>query len=194
VKVPNGPSEEQKRPSLRLPQRSDGSEPLSREGRLLAPLDPSSAPIGNERVAACVLLIGALRKGCAFYFIWLTQHLLRPLIESGVRAGEGDWLIRSVQKGSAVAFLPTRRTDSLCLGQFASLGLGLPSCGQPSPSPTHFLANNVAQKVVLDLRRRLYTHLQTMPPSFFEHERTGQLLARSRKRCRCAPVVGHNRD
>jgi ABC-type multidrug transport system fused ATPase/permease subunit len=64
------------------------------------------------------------------------------------------------------------------LGAVCLVGVGVAFMRAALSFAHTFLANNVAQKVVLDLRRRLYTHLQTMPPSYFEHERTGQLLAR----------------
>jgi ABC-type multidrug transport system, ATPase and permease components len=159
---------------LRIPQRSNGGELLSRGDafwRLLSFFRPYW-----ERVAACVLLIG-VAEGLRFYFIWLTQHLLRPLIESGVQAGEGDWLIRTVQKGLQWLFFDASDRITL-LGAVCLVGVGVAFMGAALSFAHTFLANNVAQKVVLDLRRRLYTHLQTMPPSYFEHERTGQLLAR----------------
>ncbi len=159
---------------LRIPQRSNGGELLSRGDafwRLLFFFRPYW-----ERVAACVLLIG-VAEGLRFYFIWLTQHLLRPLIESGVRAGEGDWLIRTVQKGLQWLFSDASDRITL-LGAVCLVGVGVAFMRAALSFAHTFLANNVAQKVVLDLRRRLYTHLQTMPPSYFEHERTGQLLAR----------------
>ena len=159
---------------LRIPQRSNGGKRLSRGDafwRLLSFFRPYW-----ERVAACVLLIG-VAEGLRFYFIWLTQHLLRPLIESGVRAGEGDRLIRTVQKGLQWLFSDASDRITL-LGAVCLVGVGVAFMRAALSFAHTFLANNVAQKVVLDLRRRLYTHLQTMPPSYFEHERTGQLLAR----------------
>jgi len=129
-----------------------------------------------KRVVICVSLIGAA-EGLRFYFIWLTQHLLRPLIESGIRAGEGDWLIRSVQK--ALHWLLTDASHRLTLlAAVCLVGIGVAILRAALSFAHTFLANNIAQKVVLDLRRRLYFHLQLMQPSFFEHERTGQLLAR----------------
>jgi subfamily B ATP-binding cassette protein MsbA len=156
------------------PNRSDGSKPKRERDafwRLLIFFRPYW-----KRAVACVLLIGAA-EGLRFYFIWLTQHLLRPLIESGVRAGEGDWLIRSVQKGLQWLFADASNRLTL-LGAVCLVGVGVAIMRATISFAHTFLANNIAQKVVLDLRRRLYTHLQTMPPSFFEHERTGQLLAR----------------
>jgi len=157
-----------------IPQRSDGSELLGKGDafwRLLSFFRPYW-----KRVAACILLIG-VAEGLRFYFIWLTQHLLRPLIESGVRTGEGDWLIRTVQKGLQLLF--SNASDRIALlGAVCLVGVGVAFMRAALSFAHTFLANNVAQKVVLDLRRRLYTHLQTMPPSYFEHERTGQLLAR----------------
>lgn len=129
-----------------------------------------------KRATACVLSIGAA-EGLRFYFIWLTQHLLRPLIESGISTAEGDWFIRITQKGIQWLFASASNRLTL-LGSVCLVGIGI-AFARAVLSFTHtFLANNIAQKVVLDLRRRLYTHLQAMPPFFFEQERTGQLLAR----------------
>lgn len=129
-----------------------------------------------KRGVACVLLIGAT-EGLRFYFIWLTQHLLRPLIESGVKPGEGDLVIRTVQK--ALQWLFSDASSRLTL--FAAVcfvGTGIAIMRAVLSFAHTFLANSIAQKVVLDLRRRLYAHMQLMTPSFFEQERTGQLLAR----------------
>ncbi len=129
-----------------------------------------------KRAVTCVMLIGA-SEGLRLYFIWLTQHLLRPLIESGIRTGEGDWLVSLVQKALhwLVADVSPRFTllAAVCL-----VGMGVAILRAALSFAHTFLANNIAQKVVLDLRRRLYSHLQLMQPSFFEQERTGQLLAR----------------
>jgi len=155
-------------------QRSDGKELLGKGDafwRLLVFFRPYW-----KRVTACVLLIGAA-EGLRFYFIWLTQHLLRPLIESGVREGEGDWLIQTVQKGLRWLFADASDRITL-LGAVCIVGFAVAVMRAVLSFAHTFLANSVAQKVVLDLRRRLYTHLQAMPPSFFERERTGQLLAR----------------
>ncbi|MCX7642287.1 MAG: ABC transporter ATP-binding protein/permease [Armatimonadetes bacterium] len=129
-----------------------------------------------KRVVTCVLLIGAA-EGLRFYFIWLTQDLLRPLIKSGIRAGEGDLFISAVQKGLNWLFtdVPHRLTF---LAAVCIVGVVVAVLRAALSFAHTFLANNIAQKVVLDLRRRLYSHLQLMSPSFFEHERTGQLLAR----------------
>ncbi len=42
----------------------------------------------------------------------------------------------------------------------------------------HFLMSWVGERVVADLRQRVYRHLLTMPPSFFHQNRTGELLSR----------------
>jgi len=129
-----------------------------------------------KRVVLCIALIGAA-EGLRFYFIWLTQHLLRPLIESGLQTGEGDWLIRLVQNGLHWMFGEDFPRLTL-LSAVCLVGLMVAVARAVLSFAHTFLANNIAQKVVLDLRRHLYAHLQLMPPSFFEHERTGQLLAR----------------
>ena len=129
-----------------------------------------------RRVVTCVLLIGAA-EGLRFYFIWLTQHLLRPLIESGIRVREGDWLISAVQKAFHWFFTDASPRLTL-LAAVCLVGVVIAVLRAALSFAHTFLANNIAQKVVLDLRRRLYSHLQLMQPSFFEHERTGQLLAR----------------
>lgn len=129
-----------------------------------------------KRVVTCVLLIGAA-EGLRFYFIWLTQHLLRPLIESGIRVREGDWLISAVQKAFHWFFTDASPRLTL-LAAVCLVGVVIAVLRAALSFAHTFLANNIAQKVVLDLRRRLYSHLQLMQPSFFEHERTGQLLAR----------------
>lgn len=157
-----------------VPQRSDRSELLGKKDAFWRLM--SFFRSYWKRVVVCILLIGAA-EGLRFYFIWLTQHLLRPLIESGVRAGEGDWLIRAVQKGLQWLFVDASNRLTL-LGAVCLVGVGVAVMRAVLSFAHTFLANNVAQKVVLDLRRHLYAHLQTMPPSFFEHERTGQLLAR----------------
>ncbi len=124
-----------------------------------------------KRVVLCIALIGAA-EGLRFYFIWLTQHLLRPLIESGLQTGEGDWLIRLIQNGLHWMFGEDFPRLTL-LSAVCLVGLMVAVARAVLSFAHTFLANNIAQKVVLDLR-----HLQLMPPSFFEHERTGQLLAR----------------
>ncbi|MGQ9463210.1 MAG: ABC transporter ATP-binding protein [Candidatus Fervidibacter sp.] len=129
-----------------------------------------------KRGVACVLLIGAT-EGLRFYFIWLTQHLLRPLIESGVKLGEGDLVIGTVQK--ALQWLFSDASGRLILlAAVCLVGTGIAIVRAVLSFAHTFLANSIAQKVVLDLRRRLYAHIQSMTPSFFEQERTGQLLAR----------------
>ncbi|MEJ7614082.1 MAG: hypothetical protein SQA66_10620, partial [Candidatus Fervidibacter sacchari] len=152
---------EAKMKKSQVPHWSDGKELLVKGDafwRLLAFFRPYW-----KRVAACVLLIGAA-EGLRFYFIWLTQHLLRPLIESGVQAGEGDWLIRTVQKGLQWLFADASNRLIL-LGAVCLVGVGVAVMRAALSFAHTFLANNIAQKVVLDLRRRLYAHLQTMPPS-----------------------------
>ncbi len=129
-----------------------------------------------KRIFVCVLLIGAA-EGLRFYFIWLTQHLLKPMIEAGVRSGEGDLLIRAVQKALAWLFADASPRLTL-LAAVCLVGFGVAVLRALLSFAHTFLANNIAQKVVLALRRRLYTHLQAMPPDFFERERTGQLLSR----------------
>lgn len=129
-----------------------------------------------KRGVACVLLIGAT-EGLRFYFIWLTQHLLRPLIESGVKPGEGDLVIRTVQKALQWLFSDASSRLTL-LAAVCLVGTGIAIMRAVLSFAHTFLANSIAQKVVLDLRRRLYAHMQLMTPSFFEQERTGQLLAR----------------
>lgn len=129
-----------------------------------------------KRGVACVLLIGAA-EGLRFYFIWLTQHLLRPLIESGIKSGEGDLVIRTVQKALQWLFSDASGRLTL-LAAVCLVGTGIAIMRAVLSFAHTFLANSIAQKVVLDLRRRLYAHIQLMPPSFFEQERTGQLLAR----------------
>lgn len=129
-----------------------------------------------KRGVACVLLIGAT-EGLRFYFIWLTQHLLRPLIESGVKPGEGDLVIRTVQKSLQWLFSDASSRLTL-LAAVCLVGTGIAIMRAVLSFAHTFLANSIAQKVVLDLRRRLYAHMQLMTPSFFEQERTGQLLAR----------------
>lgn len=129
-----------------------------------------------KRVVTCVLLIGAA-EGLRFYFIWLTQHLLKPLIESGVRTGEGDLVVNAFQR--ALHWLFNGSSERLILlAAVCLVGAGVAVLRAALAFAHTFLANNIAQKVVLDLRRKLYAHLQLMQPSFFEHERTGQLLAR----------------
>ncbi|MCX7967620.1 MAG: ABC transporter ATP-binding protein/permease [Armatimonadetes bacterium] len=129
-----------------------------------------------KRVATFVLLIG-VAEGLRFYLIWLTQDLLRPLIESGIRVGESDWLINAVQNALNWIFADASQRLTF-LAAVCIVGAGVAILRAAFSFAHTFLANNIAQKVVLDLRRRLYSHLQLMPPSFFEHERTGQLLAR----------------
>ncbi len=129
-----------------------------------------------KRVFLCALLIG-VAEGLRFYFIWLTQHLLRPLIETGVRFGEGDAVIAKVQQILAV-FSGSEPNRLNLLAAVCLVGLMIAVARALLSFAHTFLANNIAQKVVLDLRRRLYTHLQLMSPSFFDQERTGQLLAR----------------
>ncbi|MCS7263628.1 MAG: ABC transporter ATP-binding protein/permease [Armatimonadetes bacterium] len=129
-----------------------------------------------KRVIAFVLLIGAA-EGLRFYLIWLTQDLLKPLIQSGIRVGESDWLINAVQ--NTLNWIFADASHRLTFLASVCIVSGWVAILRAAFSFAHtFLANNIAQKVVLDLRRRLYSHLQLMPPSFFEHERTGQLLAR----------------
>lgn len=129
-----------------------------------------------KRGVACVLLIGAA-EGLRFYFIWLTQHLLRPLIESGIKSGEGDLVIRTVQKALQWLFSDASGRLTL-LAAVCLVAAGIAIMRAVLSFAHTFLANSIAQKVVLDLRRRLYAHIQLMTPSFFEQERTGQLLAR----------------
>ncbi len=129
-----------------------------------------------KRVFLCALLIGAA-EGLRFYFIWLTQHLLRPLIETGVRFSEGDVVIAKAQQILAV-LLGSEPNRLNLLAAVCLVGLMIAVARALLSFAHTFLANNIAQKVVLDLRRRLYTHLQLMSPSFFDQERTGQLLAR----------------
>lgn len=129
-----------------------------------------------KRLVACIILIGAAEV-LRFYFIWLTHHLLRPLIESGIREGEGDLLIRFVQKGLHFVFSDASQRLTF-LASICLVGVGIAVLRAFLSFAHNFLANNIAQKVILDLRRMLYYHLQLMPSSYFEQERTGQLLAR----------------
>ena len=125
----------------------------------------------RKRLVACILFIGAA-ESLRFYFIWLIKDFLRPLIESGIRNGEGDWLIRSVQK-ALHWFLTDASHRFTLLAAVCLVGVGVAVLRAGLSFIHTFLANNIAQKVVLDLRRRLYSHLQLMHPSFFEHESTG---------------------
>ncbi len=128
-----------------------------------------------KRVILCALLIGAA-EGLRFYFIWLTQHLLRPLIEQGVTT-VSDPLVGIVQRGLQGLFHanPSRLTllAAVCL-----VGIVVAAMRSFLSFAHSFLANGIAQKVVLHVRRHLYAHLQQMPPSFFERETSGRLLAR----------------
>jgi subfamily B ATP-binding cassette protein MsbA len=128
-----------------------------------------------KRVILCALLIGAA-EGLRFYFVWLTQHLLRPLIEQGVTTAS-DPLVGIVQRGLQGLFHanPSRLTllAAVCL-----VGIVVATMRSLLSFAHSFLANSIAQKVVLHVRRHLYAHLQQMPPSFFERETSGRLLAR----------------
>lgn len=128
-----------------------------------------------RRVVACAVLIG-LAEGLRFYFVWLTQHLLRPLIERGATTAT-DPLIAAVQRCVQWLFNPAPSRLTL-LAAVCIVGVAV-ALGRSVLSFAHsFLANSVAQKVVLDLRRHLYAHLQLMSPRFFERETSGRLLAR----------------
>lgn len=129
-----------------------------------------------QRAAACTVLIGAA-EGFRFYFVWLTQHLLRPLIESGIRSGEGDWVIRTVQSGLDWLF-GDGSPRLILLAAVCLVGVIVAVLRAVLTFAHSFLANNIAQKVVLDIRRRLYSHLQLMPLAFFERETSGRLLSR----------------
>lgn len=129
-----------------------------------------------KRALACALLIGAA-EGLRFYFVWLTGDLLRPMIEQGVQDGKSDFFIGSVQRG--LHWLIGDGSPRLTLlGAVCLVGVTVAVWRAALTFAHTFLANNIAQKVVLDLRRRLYAHLQLMSPSFFERETSGRLLAR----------------
>jgi len=151
---------------------NDGGDEMRRDAffRLLGFFRPFF-----KRVILCALLIGAA-EGLRFYFVWLTQHLLRPLIEQGVTT-VSDPLVGIVQRGLQGLFHanPSRLTllAAVCL-----VGIVVAAMRSFLSFAHSFLANGIAQKVVLHVRRHLYAHLQQMPPSFFERETSGRLLAR----------------
>ena len=43
---------------------------------------------------------------------------------------------------------------------------------------SHYLLNLIGQDIIRQLRNRLYDHMQELPLAFFQHEKTGDLMAR----------------
>ncbi len=128
-----------------------------------------------QRALACALLIGSA-EGLRFYLVWLLQPLLDSLTKEGVLRVKSDWLVTFVQQGLLWLF-HDRSPRLLFLAAVCLVGVGV-AMGRAVLTFAHsFLANNIAQKVVLDIRRRLYIHLQLMPPCFFERETSGRLLS-----------------
>ncbi|MCS7224283.1 MAG: ABC transporter ATP-binding protein/permease [Armatimonadetes bacterium] len=129
-----------------------------------------------KRALLCLILI-FLADGARLYFIWLTQPLLKPLIRESQLALPSDPLISFVQ-GLFDRLLPdaSRRATAL----FAVCGVGaFLAIGRAGLTFAHtFLSNSIAQKVILDLRYRLYSHLQRMSAGFFDRQTSSRLLSR----------------
>ena len=43
---------------------------------------------------------------------------------------------------------------------------------------SHYLLSSVGQNIIMQLRNRLYSHIQDLPLSFFQREKTGDLMSR----------------
>ncbi len=99
-------------------------------------------------VIALLVLTGAL-------FELLPPVLIRWIVDDHLAVGERDGLL-------TLAFL---YLGAMALGQALSFGSG-------------YLAASVAQRVLGDLRVRLFDHLQRLPASYFDHTPLGDAISR----------------
>ncbi len=129
-----------------------------------------------KRALLCLLLILA-GDGLRLYFIWLTQPLLKPLIrESGMELPSDPviWSLQSVLR----RFFPDVTDRALGLIGVCAVG-AIVAIARAAITFAHtFLSNSIAQKIILDLRYRLYSHLQRMSSRYFDRQTSSRLLSR----------------
>ncbi|MFA4028724.1 MAG: hypothetical protein GDYSWBUE_000788 [Candidatus Fervidibacterota bacterium] len=116
----------------------------------------------------------ALSEGLRLYLVWLTQDLLKPMVYQGFKEQRCDPLIELLKRALSLFELSPRYAQlaSICIAiiVFAFLR-GLFTFAHT------FIANQVCQKVVVNLRQKLYAHMQRLSPAFYEAHGTGKLLS-----------------
>ncbi|HID07542.1 MAG TPA: ABC transporter ATP-binding protein [Armatimonadetes bacterium] len=126
------------------------------------------------RLLGALILIGAA-EGIRLYFVWLTQDLLKPMIYTAFQDQPSGWFIDNLKAFAQLTITTSPRFAQLVAICIAVIILGF---GRALFSFGHnFLTNQVCQKVIINLRRKVYAHLQLLSPSFYESQSTGRLLS-----------------
>nr|WP_315898701.1 ABC transporter transmembrane domain-containing protein [Siccirubricoccus deserti] len=96
---------------------------------------------------------------------------LALLVAAGLMLSLGQGLRHLIDAGFASA--SAERLDSAALAMFGLVaGLGVASCSR------YWLVTWLGERVAADLRRRVFDHLLSLSPAWFETARTGDILSR----------------
>ncbi|MCS7253163.1 MAG: ABC transporter ATP-binding protein [Armatimonadota bacterium] len=120
------------------------------------------------------LIFIALAEGIRLYLVWLTQDLLKPMIYEGFKEQRCDPIIESLKRAlsSLVSSPRYAQLASICIAVIVFAFL------RALFTFAHtFMTNRVCQKVVVNLRHKLYSHMQRLSPAFYEAHGTGRLLS-----------------
>lgn len=126
-----------------------------------------------KRLLFALILIG-LSEGIRLYLVWLTQDLLKPMVYEGFREQRCDPLIELLKQAMSLLSASPRYAQlaAICIAVIMLAFLrALLTFGHT------FISNQVCQKVVVNLRQKLYAHMQHLSPAFYEAHGTGRLLS-----------------
>lgn len=103
---------------------------------------------------AVAILLMAAASGLYLYIIWMVREVLKPLLHKAA----AEELLR--------------------LGWACLTVVGLSVCRAAATFLHLYLSQFVSQKVLVDLRERIYAHLHRLSIRFFERRKTGELMSR----------------
>lgn len=120
------------------------------------------------------LVFIALAEGLRLYLVWLTQDLLKPMVYERFEEQRCDPFVELLKRIMMLFELSPRYAQlaSVCIAVilFAFLRALFTFAHT-------FIANQLCQKVVVNLRQKLYAHMQLLSPTFYEAHSTGKLLS-----------------
>jgi ABC-type multidrug transport system fused ATPase/permease subunit len=121
-----------------------------------------------------LLIFVALSEGIRLYIVWLTQDLLKPMVYEGFKEQRCDPFIEQMKSIIALFIASPRYTQLVAVCIAIILLAFLKALFSFAYT---FIANQLCQKVIMNLRHKLYAHMQLLSPSFYESQGTGRLLS-----------------
>lgn len=144
--------------------------PLSSFIRLLGFLKPY-----RKRLALTILLI-ALAEGTRVSLVWVTTEALQPILDPGFESTRSSWFVEHLKH------LTTRLiiSDHSAMTQLIAVctGVALLTLMRGLFFFAHsYCANWVGQRLLMDLRHKVFSHFHKLSLGFFENRATGKLIS-----------------